>query len=88
MHVCGGLGNVIDEILKFNVNVFDFEFANNTANIDLLSRRDLGGRMIGFGCVDSSIDQVEDRSRDPGNGSKKVWRSSGPRQCSSIPTAG
>ena len=59
MHVCGSLGNVLDEILKFNVNVFDFEFANNTANIDLLSRRDLGGRMIGFGCVDSSIDQVE-----------------------------
>lgn len=59
MHVCGGLGNVIDEILKFNVNVFDFEFANNTANLDLLSRRDLGGRMIGYGCVDSSIDTVE-----------------------------
>jgi 5-methyltetrahydropteroyltriglutamate--homocysteine methyltransferase len=59
MHVCGSLGNVLDEILKFNVNVFDFEFANNTANIDLLSRRDLGGRMIGYGCVDSSVDRVE-----------------------------
>lgn len=59
MHVCGNLGNVLDEILKFNVNVLDFEFANNTANIDLLSRRDLGGRMIGYGCVDSSIERVE-----------------------------
>ncbi len=47
MHVCGNLGNVLDEILKFNVNVLDFEFSNNPANLDLLSRRDLSGRMIG-----------------------------------------
>jgi 5-methyltetrahydropteroyltriglutamate--homocysteine methyltransferase len=59
MHVCGNLGNVLDELLKFNVNVLDFEFANNPANLDLLSRRDLAGRMIGYGCVDSSIDSVE-----------------------------
>jgi 5-methyltetrahydropteroyltriglutamate--homocysteine methyltransferase len=59
LHVCGNLGNVIDEILKFNVNVFDFEFANNPANLDLLSRRDLAGRMIGFGCVDSTTDRIE-----------------------------
>jgi 5-methyltetrahydropteroyltriglutamate--homocysteine methyltransferase len=59
MHVCGNLGNVIDEILKFNVNVLDFEFANNPANLDLLSRRDLTGRMIGYGCVDSTTDHVE-----------------------------
>jgi 5-methyltetrahydropteroyltriglutamate--homocysteine methyltransferase len=59
MHVCGNLGNVLDEILKFNLNVLDFEFANNPANLDLLSRRDLSGRMIGFGCVDSPIDRVE-----------------------------
>jgi 5-methyltetrahydropteroyltriglutamate--homocysteine methyltransferase len=59
MHVCGNLGNVLDEILKFNVNVLDFEFSNNPANLDLLSRRDLAGRMIGFGCVDSSNDKIE-----------------------------
>jgi len=59
MHVCGNLGNVIDEILKFNVNVLDFEFANNPDNLDLLSRRDLAGKMIGFGCVDSTTDRIE-----------------------------
>jgi 5-methyltetrahydropteroyltriglutamate--homocysteine methyltransferase len=59
LHVCGNLGNVIDEILKFNVNVLDFEFANNPANIDLLSRRDLAGRMIGYGCVNSASETVE-----------------------------
>jgi 5-methyltetrahydropteroyltriglutamate--homocysteine methyltransferase len=59
MHVCGNLGNILDEILKFNVNVLDFEFSNNPANLDLLSRRDLAGRMIGYGCVDSSNEKVE-----------------------------
>jgi 5-methyltetrahydropteroyltriglutamate--homocysteine methyltransferase len=59
LHVCGGLGNIIDELLKFNVNVFDFEFANNPANLDLLSRRDLNGRMLGYGCVDSTTDRIE-----------------------------
>jgi 5-methyltetrahydropteroyltriglutamate--homocysteine methyltransferase len=59
MHVCGNLGNVIDEILKFNVNVLDFEFANNPANLDMLSRRDLAGKMIGYGCVDSTTDRIE-----------------------------
>jgi 5-methyltetrahydropteroyltriglutamate--homocysteine methyltransferase len=59
MHVCGNLGNVIDELLKFNVNVLDFEFANNPANLDLLSRRDLAGKMIGYGCVDSTTDRIE-----------------------------
>jgi 5-methyltetrahydropteroyltriglutamate--homocysteine methyltransferase len=59
LHVCGNLGNILDELLKYNVNVFDFEFANNPANLDLLSRRDLNGRMIGFGCVDSTTDRIE-----------------------------
>ena len=59
MHVCGNLGNIIDEILKFNIQVFDFEFSKNPANLDLMSRRDLAGRMIGYGCVDSTTDEIE-----------------------------
>jgi 5-methyltetrahydropteroyltriglutamate--homocysteine methyltransferase len=59
MHVCGNLGNVIDEILKFNVQVLDFEFSKNPDNLDLMSRRDLAGKMVGFGCVDSATDTVE-----------------------------
>jgi len=59
MHVCGNLGNVLDEILKFNVNVLDFEFSKNPDNLDILSRRDLDGKMLGYGCVDSSVEEVE-----------------------------
>jgi len=59
MHVCGNIANVIDEILKYNVGVFDFEFSMNQANLDILSRRDLSGKMLGYGCVDSTTDTVE-----------------------------
>jgi 5-methyltetrahydropteroyltriglutamate--homocysteine methyltransferase len=59
MHVCGNLGNVLDEILKFNVGVLDFEFSKNQANVEILSRRDLAGKMLGYGCVDSSSEEVE-----------------------------
>lgn len=59
MHVCGNIANVIDEILKYNVSVLDFEFSNNQANLDIISRRDLTGKMLGYGCVDSSSEEVE-----------------------------
>ena len=59
MHVCGDLGGVIDEVLRINVNVLDFEFSKNPGNLDLFGSRDLAGRMIGYGCVDSSSDTVE-----------------------------
>ena len=59
MHVCGNLADVIDGVLKFNVNVLDFEFSKNPKNLELFTSRDLAGRMIGYGCVDSSTDAVE-----------------------------
>jgi 5-methyltetrahydropteroyltriglutamate--homocysteine methyltransferase len=59
MHVCGDLSGVIDEILKIQVSVLDFEFSRNPANIALVSSRELGGRMVGFGCVDSTTDAVD-----------------------------
>ena len=59
MHVCGNLESVIDDILKINVSVLDFEFSRNPGNLKLFGSRDLAGRMIGYGCVDSSSDSVE-----------------------------
>jgi len=59
MHVCGNLGNVIDDILKINVNVLDFEFSKNPENLALFGAKDLSGRMIGYGCVDSTSEAVE-----------------------------
>lgn len=59
LHICGGLSEVIDDILQANVAVFDLEFANNPENLDLLSEKDLRGKMIGYGCVDSSDPTIE-----------------------------
>ncbi|WP_292371034.1 methionine synthase [Methanoregula sp. UBA64] len=59
MHVCGNIGNVLDDILKVNVNVLDFEFSKNPENLSLFGSKDLSGRMIGYGCVDSTAEAVE-----------------------------
>jgi 5-methyltetrahydropteroyltriglutamate--homocysteine methyltransferase len=59
LHVCGNLLDVVDDVLRTNVAVFDFEFANNPGNLEVLSGKDLRGRMIGYGCVDSADPGVE-----------------------------
>ncbi|NLA99552.1 MAG: methionine synthase [Methanomicrobiales archaeon] len=59
LHVCGNLGGVIDDLLRMNVAVLDLEFANNPGNLEVLSAKDLRGRMIGYGCVDSADPGVE-----------------------------
>jgi 5-methyltetrahydropteroyltriglutamate--homocysteine methyltransferase len=59
MHVCGDLTNVFSEILKFPVDILDFEFAGNHTNLSLLENSDLGRKKIGFGCIDTRTTQVE-----------------------------
>jgi 5-methyltetrahydropteroyltriglutamate--homocysteine methyltransferase len=59
LHVCGDLSSVIDDVLRIRVNILDFEFANNPANAELIAGKDLGGRLLGYGVVDSSDPGVE-----------------------------
>jgi|WetSurMetagenome_2_1015567.scaffolds.fasta_scaffold03726_6 5-methyltetrahydropteroyltriglutamate--homocysteine methyltransferase len=59
LHVCGGLGSVIDEVMSMPVDIIDLEFAKNPGNLELLSGKDLQGKMLGYGCVDSSSPEVE-----------------------------
>lgn len=59
MHVCGDLSNVFPEILKFPVDILDFEFAGNPINLSLLENVGLGGKKIGFGCIDTKTIKVE-----------------------------
>lgn len=59
LHVCGDLSGVIDEVLNLPVQIFDFEFANNKNNLEILGEKDLRGRKIGFGCLDSADPEVE-----------------------------
>ena len=59
LHVCGEVANILDELLKFNVDVVDCEFAGIDLNIKALENANLRGKKIGFGCLDTKIDRVE-----------------------------
>lgn len=59
LHVCGNLETAIDDVLKVQVSVLDFEFSENIENLDLLSEKDLKGRPVGYGCVASADPGVE-----------------------------
>ena len=64
MHVCGTIDYVYKDLAKFNVEIFDFEFAGNNVNLDVLDNNiDLfKNKKIGFGCVDSALNEVDNAS--------------------------
>lgn len=64
MHVCGLLNDAFKDISKFNVDILDFEFAGNDVNLDVLEKNAnlINNKKIGFGCVDSSVNEVDDIS--------------------------
>lgn len=63
MHVCGILKDAFKDIAKFNVDILDFEFAGNDVNLDVLEKNYslVSNKKIGFGCVDSSVNTVDDK---------------------------
>ena len=62
MHVCGILSDAFKDITKFNVDILDFEFAGNNVNMGVLENNAslLADKKLGFGCVDSSVNEVDD----------------------------
>lgn len=64
MHVCGILKDAFADIARFNVDILDFEFAGNNVNLDVLKNNYslVSNKKIGFGCVDSSVNTVDDVS--------------------------
>ena len=61
MHVCGDVTDVFNELLKFDVDVIDCEFAGIPQNVNLLENINLNGKKIGFGCLDTKIDKIESK---------------------------
>ena len=61
MHVCGTLDGAFKDLAKFNVDILDMEFAGNNVNIDVLEKNSnlIHNKIIGFGCVDSSVNTVD-----------------------------
>jgi len=62
MHVCGILSSTFKDISRFNVDILDFEFAGNDVNLGVLEENAnlISDKKIGFGCVDSSVNTVDD----------------------------
>ena len=62
MHVCGILKDAFKDISKFNVDILDFEFAGNNVNLGVLEKNAslIADKKLGFGCVDSSVNEVDD----------------------------
>ncbi|WP_296796105.1 methionine synthase [uncultured Methanobrevibacter sp.] len=65
MHVCGTLEGAYKDLANFNVDILDFEFAGNNVNLGILEKNiDLfKGKKIGFGCIDSSKNEVDSRDK-------------------------
>lgn len=61
LHVCGDVTEVFNELLKFDVDVIDCEFAGIPKNIRVLENIDLNGKKVGFGCLDTKTDKVESK---------------------------
>ncbi|MBM4240220.1 MAG: methionine synthase [Euryarchaeota archaeon] len=59
LHVCGNIGEVFDELLRFNIDLIDCEFAGIPQNLHVLENSDLKGKKIGFGCIDTKTDEIE-----------------------------
>ncbi|HTX60891.1 MAG TPA: methionine synthase [Methanobacterium sp.] len=63
MHVCGGVSDIWDELLKFKVNILDCEFAGQPKNERILESTTLKGKKLGLGCIDSKTDGIESREQ-------------------------
>jgi 5-methyltetrahydropteroyltriglutamate--homocysteine methyltransferase len=63
MHVCGDVVEIWDELLKFKVDILDFEFAGQPKNLQILENTSLRGKKIGLGCVDNKTNQIETKEQ-------------------------
>lgn len=65
MHVCGNLSDVFKDLLKFDIDYLDCEFAGNNVNIGLLEENAdlIGDKKIGFGCLDSASNSVDEEEK-------------------------
>ena len=65
IHCCGDIKNIFGNLIDFNVDIIDCEFAGQSTNLDVLDSysTNLKGKKIGLGVVDtkkSSVESVEE----------------------------
>lgn len=59
LHVCGPVHTIIDEYISMPVDILDLEGTQDAQNLSVLSRNELKGRYIGYGCVDTTKPVLE-----------------------------
>lgn len=59
LHACGNIAHIIDDLLAMPIQILDFEGSVNPDNLSSFSDKDLRGRYIGYGIVDSSSPVLE-----------------------------
>jgi 5-methyltetrahydropteroyltriglutamate--homocysteine methyltransferase len=60
MHVCGDIKDIFKDILKFSVQIIDCEFAGLPNNMQTLEQEYDGSKKIGFGCIDTKVEDVDE----------------------------
>lgn len=63
LHVCGDLTEVLDELLRFDVDIIDCEFTSIPKNMQILENIKLNGKKIGLGCLNNKTDEVETKDK-------------------------
>ena len=59
LHACGDVSQIFDRLVEMNVDVLDHEFAAHPELLDTVGDVD-HDKIIGYGCIRSDIDSVED----------------------------
>ena len=61
LHVCGDLKDVMSNLLKFNVDILDFEFSGMSQNIGTLKKewKSNSSKQIGIGCINTKMESVD-----------------------------
>ena len=64
LHVCGDLKDVLEDLLKFDVDILDFEFSGMPQNIKTLKKTWTPecNKQIGIGCLNTKLESVDDES--------------------------
>jgi len=58
LHICGDVGGVFEDLLDFQVDILDHEFAAHPDLLGIVGDLE-SDKIIGFGCVRSDVDEVE-----------------------------
>ncbi|MDR2854586.1 MAG: methionine synthase [Methanomicrobiales archaeon] len=59
LHVCGPIHTIIDEYVSMPVDILDFEGTQEAENLSVLSQKELMGKYIGYGCIDTTKPVLE-----------------------------